>query len=71
MPYRWYDTPNIHFCTIKDFAALCREIGVTVERSIALNHFGMPRRIGSSPFLTNWMGEQAVFLLKKNQSTRL
>ncbi len=66
LPYQWYDTPNIHFCTIKDFVALCREIDVTVERSMALNHFGMPRRIGSSMFLTNWMGEQAVFLLKKN-----
>lgn len=25
MPYQWYDTPNIHFCTVKDFDALCRE----------------------------------------------
>lgn len=25
IPYSWYDTPNIHFCTIKDFDALCRE----------------------------------------------
>ena len=23
MPYQWYDTPNIHFCTVKDFEALC------------------------------------------------
>lgn len=66
MPYHWYDTPNIHFCTIKDFMGLCKEIDVTVERSVALNHFGMPRRIGSSSFLANWIGEQAVFLLKKN-----
>ena len=25
LPYQWYDTPNIHFCTISDFEALCRE----------------------------------------------
>ena len=24
MPYSWYDTPNIHFCTFQDFEALCR-----------------------------------------------
>ena len=27
LPYAWYDTPNIHFCTIKDFRELCNEIG--------------------------------------------
>ena len=26
LPYQWYDTPNIHFCTVRDFEALCREI---------------------------------------------
>jgi methionine biosynthesis protein MetW len=25
MPYSWYDTPNIHFCTVRDFEALCRD----------------------------------------------
>ena len=25
MPYQWYDTPNIHFCTVKDFEALCEQ----------------------------------------------
>lgn len=24
LPYTWYDTPNIHFCTVFDFEALCR-----------------------------------------------
>jgi methionine biosynthesis protein MetW len=30
MPYRWYDTPNIHFCTVDDFELLCRERGIRV-----------------------------------------
>ncbi len=30
MPYTWYDTPNIHFCTVKDFEALCREKGIRI-----------------------------------------
>lgn len=25
LPYQWYDTPNIHFCTIRDFEELCRD----------------------------------------------
>lgn len=32
MPYSWYDTPNIHFCTVDDFENLCEEIGVCIER---------------------------------------
>ena len=31
LPYSWYDTPNIHHCTIKDFRQLCTEIGVKME----------------------------------------
>jgi len=30
MPYRWYDTPNIHFCTVRDFEQLCAELGVRI-----------------------------------------
>lgn len=30
MPYNWYDTPNIHFCTIKDFEVLCRERNIKI-----------------------------------------
>ena len=30
MPYTWYNTPNIHFCTIKDFEALCLERGIKI-----------------------------------------
>ncbi len=65
LPYQWYETPNIHFCTIKDFTVLCREMGITVERSMSLDHSGSAvRRVDSTPFLSNLLGEQAVFLLK-------
>ncbi len=30
LPYQWYDTPNIHFCTVKDFENLCREKNITI-----------------------------------------
>src|SRR5450755_1754908 len=32
LPYYWWETPNIHFCTIKDFVTLAREIGARIER---------------------------------------
>ena len=36
LPYRWYDTPNIHLCTILDFIDLCEEESIAVERSVTL-----------------------------------
>lgn len=65
MPESWYDTQNIHYCTIKDFLALCDEIDAKVERSVALNAYGqsMGKRLPYS--WQNLIGEQAVFLLTK------
>jgi methionine biosynthesis protein MetW len=64
LPEAWYDTPNIHFCTIKDFIALCDDMGVKVERAIALNAYGT--KLVSMPlFAQNLFGEQAVFLLSR------
>jgi hypothetical protein len=44
LPYTWYDTPNIHFCTIRDFVNLCDEIGAKVERAVAID--GNGQKIG-------------------------
>lgn len=30
MPYTWYDTPNIHFCTVRDFETLCAQKGIRI-----------------------------------------
>ncbi len=40
LPYKWYNTPNIHLCTIKDFHALCEEMGFRIESSIAVHRSG-------------------------------
>ena len=45
LPATWYDTPNIHFCTIKDFVQLCDEINVKMERAVALDMYGRPLRV--------------------------
>ena len=66
LSYQWYDTPNIHFCTIRDFVVLCEEMGITIERSLALDYKGTERHIGMALFAANLLGEQAVFLLRKD-----
>lgn len=65
LPYNWYDTPNIHFCSIKDFIALCDETGVTIERGHSLDASGTARNIDASHSSANLFGEQAVFLLSR------
>ena len=33
MPEAWYETPNIHHCTIRDFVGLCRVLGARIEKT--------------------------------------
>ena len=70
LPSRWYDTPNIHLCTIRDFLALATDLGITVERGIVVSHRGDARPLsisnGRPSALANLLGEQAIFLLKRD-----
>lgn len=36
MPYSWYDTPNIHFCTVRDFEALCQQQSIHIRHRTML-----------------------------------
>jgi len=65
LPNRWYDTPNIHLCTIKDFLDLCKNVGAKVERAHALNAYGSKMGVSMPLFMQNLFGEQAVFLLSR------
>jgi len=62
LPYQWYDTPNIHLCTIRDFEELAGELGLTIESRILINAQG--RR---APSITNraanLLAERAVYSL--------
>ena len=65
LPYAWWESPNIHFCTIKDFRQLCHVVGAKMERSVALNAWGRPLRFHAPWWFWNLFGEQAVFLLSR------
>ncbi len=65
LPYSWWETPNIHHCTIADFVELCRDMGITIETSLSLDSTGTRHRIGRNLRLANLLGEQAVFLLRR------
>jgi len=65
LPYSWYDTPNIHFCTIRDFVALCDEVGATVESAAAVNDNGEKMGLSMPWWFWNFFGQQAIFLLRR------
>ncbi len=61
----WYETPNIHPCTIKDFFSLCDIDGYVVEDWLAADEQGLRTPWRRSPRLANFFGEQGLFLLRK------
>jgi methionine biosynthesis protein MetW len=65
LPYSWWETPNIHFCTIKDFRDLCAVSGAKMERAVALDPYGKPLRFNAPWWFWNLFGEQGVFLLSR------
>ncbi len=69
LDHAWYDTPNIHLCSIRDFTALCDDLGARVSRVVALNDDGRPLPLSGRGALANLLAAQAVFLLcqEKNQ----
>lgn len=62
---QWFDTPNIHLCTLQDFVALCRELDITIEQGITLDSEGNKLRWDARRRTANLLGNQAVFLLTR------
>ncbi len=59
LPHRWYDTPNIHLCTVKDFEDLCRKLDAVILDERVL-HAG--RQVS---FLPNLFGSLGVFRFRE------
>ncbi len=61
MPYTWYDTPNIHFCTFRDFEDLCRKSNLKIlNRLVANRDHESPALARAMP---NLFGEIAIYHL--------
>ncbi|HAN28444.1 MAG TPA: methionine biosynthesis protein MetW [Haliea salexigens] len=63
MPYNWYDTPNIHFCTVTDFEALCEERGIRIlARDMVGNTQRRPLLASAWP---NLFAVTAIYLISR------
>ena len=59
IPYQWYDTPNIHLCTVADFDALCAGRGIDVRERVVLH---ATRRVNVLP---NLLGSLAIYRFRR------
>ena len=65
LSYQWYETPNIHFCTIKDMVVLCEELNCTIRERYIITAAGDARSFkGYGSFHANLIAEQGVFVLE-------
>lgn len=67
LSYAWYETPNIHFCTIRDFVDLCDTMGAQIEDGVALNGHGDKVGLKLPWAVWNLFGEQAIFVLSRRR----
>ncbi|MDH5785603.1 MAG: methionine biosynthesis protein MetW [Chromatiales bacterium] len=59
LPNKWYNTPNIHLCTLKDFESLCRKLGIRILQRSVVDHAHRYRLGGK--ILPNLLGEIAIY----------
>ena len=59
LPYQWYDTPNVHMCTVADFDAFCARKNLRVLNRLVMHHDR------EQSFLPNLLGTLALYRLSK------
>src|SRR6201996_7299527 len=75
LDYSWFDTPNIHLCTLSDFLDLTRQCAASVVEAHALNEKGETRAMDTGTLNSGRLGGPnltapgAIFLLKKSTQT--
>ena len=65
LPNNWYNTPNIHMCTIKDFVKFSKIINFRIFKSLALINKNVSNINSSNLFFKNFFGELGIFLIEK------
>lgn len=64
LPHSWYDTPNIHLCTLRDFEELCRRQNIRILERHVLDHAHRERSF--SRLMPNLLGEVAMYRFERN-----
>ena len=65
LPNEWYDTPNLHMCTIKDFVEFCKKNEFKLNKSLALNQNKFSNIKVSNLNIKNLTSDLGIFVLEK------
>ena len=65
LPDEWYNTPNLHMCTIKDFFNFCENRKINLYKSIALQNLKSSKITSSNLILKNLTAVLGIFLIEK------
>jgi methionine biosynthesis protein MetW len=65
LSYQWYETPNIHFCTVQDFSALCKEVECEIVHQYYMKKGKVLPFKGKGAGRVNLTAEEAIFVLKR------
>ena len=65
LPNDWYNTPNIHMCTIKDFVKFSKTINFKIYKSLALMNKNVSNINNSNLSFKNLFAELGIFLIEK------
>ena len=63
LPNKWFDTPNLHMCTIKDLFDFCLEKNIKIDRAIGINENSTSEIKKSNLELKNLFSKLGIFLL--------
>jgi methionine biosynthesis protein MetW len=68
LSYQWYETPNIHFCTLTDFVELCEAQKIVIQQRYARYASGTISRFSGYGSFANIFAEEGIFLLEASSS---
>ena len=62
---QWYETENIHLCTIKDFVEICKILNIYIEAAYTNNEYKIKKLNNPDNFLNNLLSKEGIFVLTK------
>jgi len=62
LPFAWYNSPNIHFFSLRDFERFARKVGAKIEKRIPLGK----TRFSPVQLMPNFFAEQAIYVTSKD-----
>ena len=65
LPDEWYNTPNLHMCTIKDFVHFVKSRNFKIFKSLALNNQNVSLINNTNLGIKNWFADLGIFLIEK------